>query len=206
MRLPKLRGFKSPFKKEYQVVNVSALGELFPEGGEVTVDALVAKGAVRGGFPVKVLGDGDITVAVTVKGAKHPLPPRPRSRPPAALFPKTDCCSATLHVTNEIRPSPLMSRARALSVITTRHTTYDTSVSAGRPRTLDSTVRVCLLRCAGRAQRKGILVRTLIQAFRTKELRNKILFTLAMIIIYRIGSFIRRRSQLQDGAGLSQHT
>ena len=57
MRLPKLRGFKSPFKKEYQVVNVSALGELFPEGGEVTVDALVAKGA-------------DITVAVTVKGAK----------------------------------------------------------------------------------------------------------------------------------------
>ena len=70
MRLPKLRGFKSPFKKEYQVVNVSALGELFPEGGEVTVDALVAKGAVRGGFPVKVLGDGDITVAVTVKGAK----------------------------------------------------------------------------------------------------------------------------------------
>ena len=83
-----------------------------------------------------------------------------------------------------------MSRARALSVITTRHTTYDTSVSAGRPRTLDSTLRVCLLRCAGRAQRKGILVRTLIQAFRTKELRNKILFTLAMIIIYRIGSFI----------------
>ena len=70
MRLPKLRGFKNPFKKEYQVVNVSALGELFPEGGEVTVDALVAKGAVRGGFPVKVLGDGDITVAVTVKGAK----------------------------------------------------------------------------------------------------------------------------------------
>lgn len=70
MRLPKLRGFKSPFKKEYQVVNVSALVELFPEGGEVTVDALVAKGAVRGGFPVKVLGDGDITVAVTVKGAK----------------------------------------------------------------------------------------------------------------------------------------
>ena len=69
MRLPKLRGFKSPFKKEYQVVNVSALGELFPEGGEVTVDALVAKGAVRGGFPVKVLGDGDITVAVTVKAS-----------------------------------------------------------------------------------------------------------------------------------------
>ena len=70
MRLPKLRGFKSPFKKEYQVVNVSALGELFPEGGEVTVDALVAKGAVRGGSPVKVLGDGETTVAFTLKGVK----------------------------------------------------------------------------------------------------------------------------------------
>ena len=49
MRLPKLRGFKSPFKKEYQVVNVAALAELFPQGGEITVADLVAKGAVRDG-------------------------------------------------------------------------------------------------------------------------------------------------------------
>ena len=70
MRLPKLRGFKNPFKKEYQVVNVSALGELFPEGGEVTVDALVAKGAVRDGYPVKVLGDGEVSAAYTIKGVK----------------------------------------------------------------------------------------------------------------------------------------
>ena len=55
MRLPKLRGFKSPFKKEYQVVNVAALAELFPQGGEITVADLVAKGAVRNGYPVKVL-------------------------------------------------------------------------------------------------------------------------------------------------------
>ena len=54
MRLPKLRGFKNPFKKEYQVVNVAALAELFPQGGEITVADLVAKGAVRNGFPVKV--------------------------------------------------------------------------------------------------------------------------------------------------------
>ncbi|PWG60192.1 50S ribosomal protein L15 [Bifidobacterium catulorum] len=70
MRLPKLRGFKSPFKKVYQVVNVSTLVELFPEGGEVTVEALVAKGAVRGGQPVKILGDGETTVAFTLKGVK----------------------------------------------------------------------------------------------------------------------------------------
>lgn len=70
MRLPKLRGFKSPFKKEYQVVNVAAFAELFPQGGEITVADLVAKGAVRKGQPVKVLGDGEISVAFTIKGVK----------------------------------------------------------------------------------------------------------------------------------------
>ena len=70
MRLPKLRGFKNPFKKEYQVVNVAALAELFPQGGEITVADLVAKGAVRNGFPVKVLGDGAMTKKLTVKAAK----------------------------------------------------------------------------------------------------------------------------------------
>lgn len=70
MRLPKLRGFKSPFKKEYQVVNIAALAELFPQGGEITVADLVAKGAVRSGYPVKVLGDGETSVAFTVKGVK----------------------------------------------------------------------------------------------------------------------------------------
>lgn len=70
MRLPKLRGFKSPFKKEYQVVNVAALAELFPQGGEITVADLVAKGAVRDGYPVKVLGDGEVSAAYTLKGVK----------------------------------------------------------------------------------------------------------------------------------------
>lgn len=70
MRLPKLRGFKSPFKKEYQVVNVAALAELFPQGGEITVADLVAKGAVREGYPVKVLGDGEVSAAYTIKGVK----------------------------------------------------------------------------------------------------------------------------------------
>lgn len=70
MRLPKLRGFTSPFKKEYQVVNVAALAELFPQGGEITVADLVAKGAVRDGYPVKVLGDGEVSAAYTIKGVK----------------------------------------------------------------------------------------------------------------------------------------
>jgi len=66
MRLPKLKGFKSPFKVEFQVVNLDRLGALFPEGGTVGVADLVAKGAVRAGQPVKVLGSGDISVAVDV--------------------------------------------------------------------------------------------------------------------------------------------
>jgi large subunit ribosomal protein L15 len=66
MRLPKLKGFKNPFKVEFQVVNLDRLGELFPEGGAITVDDLVAKGAVRDGHPVKVLGQGDLSVAVQV--------------------------------------------------------------------------------------------------------------------------------------------
>ena len=70
MRLPKLRGFKNQFKKEYQVVNVAVLAELFPQGGEITVADLVAKGAVRNGFPVKVLGDGEVSAAYTLKGVK----------------------------------------------------------------------------------------------------------------------------------------
>jgi large subunit ribosomal protein L15 len=66
-RVPKLKGFKSPFRVEYQVVNVAKLAELFPEGGEVTPESLAAKGAVRAGHPVKILGTGDISVTVQVK-------------------------------------------------------------------------------------------------------------------------------------------
>ncbi|MEO9247640.1 50S ribosomal protein L15 [Citricoccus nitrophenolicus] len=67
MRLPKLRGFKNPFKVEYQVVNLDKLSEHFPAGGDVTPDALVAKGLVRKNQPVKVLGSGEVSVALNVK-------------------------------------------------------------------------------------------------------------------------------------------
>ena len=70
MRLPKLRGFRSPFKKEFQIVNIESLVELFPKGGEITVHDLVVKGAVRDGYPVKILGLGEAKVAYTLKGVK----------------------------------------------------------------------------------------------------------------------------------------
>jgi len=66
MRLPKLRGFVNPFRVEYQVVNLDRLSALYPEGGEVTPESLVAKGAVRDNAPVKVLGGGEVTVALQV--------------------------------------------------------------------------------------------------------------------------------------------
>lgn len=66
-RVPKLKGFSNArFKTTYQVVNLDRLSELYPEGGEVTVESLVAKGAVRKNQPVKVLGTGEISVAVQV--------------------------------------------------------------------------------------------------------------------------------------------
>ncbi len=66
-RIPKLKGFSNHrFKTTYQVVNLDKLSELYPEGGEVTVESLVAKGAVRKNQPVKVLGTGEITVTVQV--------------------------------------------------------------------------------------------------------------------------------------------
>ena len=66
MRTPKLRGFKNPFRVEYQVVNLEKLAELYPAGGDVTVSDLVAKGAVRKNEKVKVLGTGDIAVKLNV--------------------------------------------------------------------------------------------------------------------------------------------
>jgi large subunit ribosomal protein L15 len=66
MRAPKLRGFKNPFRVEYQVVNVEKLAALYPNCGDVTTADLVAKGAVRKNEKVKVLGDGDIAVKLNV--------------------------------------------------------------------------------------------------------------------------------------------
>ena len=66
-RLPQLRGFSNVrFKTTYQVVNTGRLAELYPEGGDVTPDDLAARGAVRAGEPVKVLGTGDLTTALRV--------------------------------------------------------------------------------------------------------------------------------------------
>jgi large subunit ribosomal protein L15 len=70
MRLPKLKGFTNPFRTEYQVVNIGRLAELFPSGGTVGPDELVARGAVRRDQPVKVLGNGDLSVALQVRAHK----------------------------------------------------------------------------------------------------------------------------------------
>jgi large subunit ribosomal protein L15 len=70
MRLPKLKGFRNRFRTEYEIVNVGDIDRLFPEGGAVGVDELVAKGAVRKNSLVKVLGDGKLTVAVDLSAHK----------------------------------------------------------------------------------------------------------------------------------------
>jgi large subunit ribosomal protein L15 len=70
MRLPKLRGFTNPFRTEYQVVNLDKLTALFPDGGTVSVEDLVAHGAVRMGELVKVLGDGEAGAKLQVSAHK----------------------------------------------------------------------------------------------------------------------------------------
>jgi large subunit ribosomal protein L15 len=70
MRLPKLRGFRNRFRTEYEIVNVGDINRLFPDGGSIGVDDLVAKGAVRKNSLVKVLGDGKLTVKVDVSAHK----------------------------------------------------------------------------------------------------------------------------------------
>jgi large subunit ribosomal protein L15 len=70
MRLPKLKGFRNRFRTEYQVVNVADLDRLFPKGGTIGVEELVASGAVRKNTLVKVLGDGKLTVKLDVTAHK----------------------------------------------------------------------------------------------------------------------------------------
>ena len=70
MRLPKLKGFRNRFRTEYEIVNVGDINRLFPEGGAIGVDELVAKGAVRKNSLVKVLGDGELTVKVELSAHK----------------------------------------------------------------------------------------------------------------------------------------
>jgi large subunit ribosomal protein L15 len=66
MRVPKLKGFRNPARVEYQVVNLTRLGDLFPDGGAISIEDLVERGAVRRGHRVKVLGDGGVAVAMQV--------------------------------------------------------------------------------------------------------------------------------------------
>ena len=89
MRLPKLKGFRNRFRTEYQVVNVGDLARLFPDGGAVGPDELVASGAVRKGLPVKVLGDGDLA-GVTLQVSAHAFSGSAREKIAAAGGSSTD--------------------------------------------------------------------------------------------------------------------
>ncbi|NHC44058.1 50S ribosomal protein L15 [Motilibacter sp. K478] len=66
MRVPKLKGFRNPFRVEFEVVNLDKLSALYPDGGDVTVESLIERGVVKRGRPVKVLGSGEVSVALNV--------------------------------------------------------------------------------------------------------------------------------------------
>ena len=93
MRLPKLRGFTNPFRTEYQVVNLDKLTALFPDGGAVSVEDLVAHGAVRKGELVKVLGDGEAGAKLQVSA--HKFSASAKSKIEAAGGTATVLCGST---------------------------------------------------------------------------------------------------------------
>jgi len=66
-RIPKLRGFTNPNKVHWSVVNLDRLQAAFPRGGGIDPDSLVAAGLARKGTPVKVLGSGEVSVALEVR-------------------------------------------------------------------------------------------------------------------------------------------
>lgn len=90
MRLPKLRGFKNPFKKEYQVVNVAVLAELFPQGGEITVADLVTKVPSATASRSRSWATARFRLPTLSRVSRLPLPLSPRSRLLAAPFPRID--------------------------------------------------------------------------------------------------------------------
>ena len=176
MRLPKLKGFKNPFKVEFQVVNLDRISELFPEGGAVAVDDLVAKGAVRDGHPVKVLGQGDISVAVAGRArTRSPAPPRRRSRPPAAPPPCSD-----RSMTERWGADGTVSTGAAAP----RRTTEGPRVPVRLPRVS----RGSSARAAPRLEKEDLVLGAFANAFRTPDLRRKLLFVLLIIVIFRLGS------------------
>ena len=132
MRLPKLKGFTNRFRTEYQVVNLDRIAALFPQGGTIGVDDLVAAGAVRGDSLVKVLGDGEIDVSPSRSPrTSSPAPPPARSPPRAAAPPR---CS-TSHAPRVVGPVGSTTRSRLVRLLQSspRLGRRPTDVSHARP-------------------------------------------------------------------------
>ena len=182
MRLPKLKGFKNPFRTEYQVVNLDKLAELFPEGGEVGADELVAKGRGRDkGQLVKVLGTGDLRSALKVT-AHALLRPRPGEDHRCRRVRHRAAAAAGRAGARVGRPAP--GRAPGRRGYSRRASDGETSVACPTPghAAPDSP--------SGAGPPGGAVLTAFGRAFRTPDLRKKLLFTLAMIALYRLGSVV----------------
>ena len=168
MRLPKLRGFKNPARVEYQVVNLAALEALFPEGGAVTVDDLVAKGAVRKDQPVKVLGQGDLGVALQV--TVHAFSATAKEKIAAAGGTTTAALSRLQRV-RLVVGAPRVATPLSGSIRLLAHVGPRTAIGpAASPRTGATWARS--------QPRRTFVLTAFARAFRTPDLRRKLLFTL----------------------------
>ncbi len=159
-RTPKSKGFINPFRVEYHVVNLDTL-EAFDAGSEVTPETLRDHGLVAKRGLVKVLGRGDLTKSLTVRA--HGFS--------AAAVSAIEAAGGTTHgpAGSVGRPAPAGPRERA----------HEPLGTLARPR----------------RQRQEVVgpmsgLSRLYNMFRVADLRNKILFTIFIIFIFRIGSYI----------------
>ena len=178
MRLPKLKGFKNPNKVSYQVVNLAQLSSLFPDGGTVTVPTWWPR-AVRAGQPVKVLGNGDVDVALAVTadkvlrnrgreaGGRGRLIPRSESPATDQRRHSGTLCAGSPGVRWAVRLSALPSRERSRWQVVRAVRSWSSGTDEGGARC--SRIRVHLPH---------------------PDLRKKVLITLGLLALYRLGCFV----------------
>ena len=183
MRLPKLRGFKNPFRTEYQVVNLDQLAELFPDGGEVTVEDLVAKGAVRKGQLVKVLGSGEAGVKLQVTRARLLGQRQGQDRRCRRL--RHRALSQPARASTGSGPGSLPSRAPGSGSCLLESDAVLRDPCARHDRLRPAAVRARTVNTP-----EDLVLTAFARAFRTPDLRKKILFSMGIMALFRLGSVI----------------
>ena len=187
MRLPKLKGFKNPFKVEFQVVNLDRINDLFPDGGDRTRSTTSSRRAPSAsGHPVKVLGQGDLAVKVQVTANAFSASAKEKIEAAGGTprWPDRHRSGRHDHADGRGRVPRRGRVARA------RRASEGLSGSLlGFPGSLPFASSLSSHRgAASRLEKEDLVLSAFANAFRTPDLRRKLLFVLMIIVIFRLGS------------------